>query len=56
MPVQRRLINFGIGATAFCLLVGGAVLADHDASDTQAGKGAEQGCRRRTGPPPSAPI
>ncbi|WP_329225461.1 glycosyl hydrolase [Streptomyces sp. NBC_01460] len=43
MPVQRRLINFGIGATAFCLLVGGAVLADHDASDTQAGKGAEQG-------------
>ncbi|MFD6276456.1 glycoside hydrolase family 26 protein [Streptomyces sp. NPDC060209] len=43
MPVQRRLIKFGIGATALCLLVGGAVLADHDAADTQTGKGAAQG-------------
>ncbi|MFB8026626.1 glycoside hydrolase family 26 protein [Streptomyces sp. NPDC056465] len=43
MPVQRRLINFGIGATAFCLLVGGAVLTDHDGSDTQAGKGSGRG-------------
>ncbi|MEV0024570.1 glycosyl hydrolase [Streptomyces atroolivaceus] len=42
MPVQRRFINFGIGATALCLLVGGAVLADHDTTDTQAGKGATQ--------------
>ncbi|MBL1290959.1 glycoside hydrolase family 26 protein [Streptomyces sp. NPDC057067] len=42
MPVQRRLINFGVGATALCLLVGGAVLADRDAEDTQAGKGAAQ--------------
>ncbi|MFI2781016.1 glycosyl hydrolase [Streptomyces sp. ALB3] len=43
MPVQRRLMKFGIGATALCLLVGGAVLADHDATDTQAGKGAARG-------------
>lgn len=43
MPAQRRLINFGIGATALCLLVGGAVLAGHDAPDTQAGKGAARG-------------
>ena len=42
MPVQRRLINFGVGATALCLLVGGAVLADRDAADTQAGKGPAQ--------------
>lgn len=42
MPVQRRLTNFGVGATALCLLVGGAVLADRDAEDTQAGKGAAQ--------------
>ncbi|MEU1482932.1 glycosyl hydrolase [Streptomyces sp. NPDC005752] len=40
MPAQRRLINFGIGATALCLLVGGAVIADRDAADTQTGKGA----------------
>ncbi|KPC81023.1 MULTISPECIES: glycoside hydrolase family 26 protein [Streptomyces] len=43
MPAQRRLINFGIGATALCLLVGGAVLAGHDAPDSQAGKGAARG-------------
>ncbi|MFC9941587.1 glycoside hydrolase family 26 protein [Streptomyces pratensis] len=43
MPVQRRLMNFGIGATALCLLVGGAFLADRDGADTQAGKGAAQG-------------
>ncbi|MDF6022819.1 glycosyl hydrolase [Streptomyces sp. JH34] len=43
MPVQRRLTTFGIGATALCLLVGGALLADHDATATQAGKGAARG-------------
>ncbi|MFF5724345.1 glycoside hydrolase family 26 protein [[Kitasatospora] papulosa] len=40
MPVQPRTTTFGIGATALCLLVGGALLADHDAADTQTGKGA----------------
>ncbi|MGW0787859.1 glycoside hydrolase family 26 protein [Streptomyces sp. NPDC002911] len=49
MPVKRRLIDFGIGATALCLLVGGVVLADHDTADTQAGKGAA----RRGAEPPS---
>ncbi|MFG2427586.1 glycoside hydrolase family 26 protein [Streptomyces sp. NPDC048590] len=43
MPVNRRLINFGVGATAFCLLVGGAVLADPGSKDTQAGKSPAQG-------------
>ncbi|MEU9362985.1 glycosyl hydrolase [Streptomyces sp. NPDC048301] len=43
MPVNRRLINFGVGATAFCLLVGGAVLADPGSQDTQAGKSPAQG-------------
>ncbi|WP_406151327.1 glycosyl hydrolase [Streptomyces sp. NBC_01012] len=38
MPVQRRLTNFGVGATALCLLVGGALVADRDPSDTQSGK------------------
>ncbi|MEV2247314.1 glycosyl hydrolase [Streptomyces sp. NPDC049970] len=42
MPAQRRFINFGIGATAFGVLVGGAVLVDHDGTDTQAGKGPAQ--------------
>ncbi|MEV6260489.1 glycosyl hydrolase [Streptomyces sp. NPDC051784] len=43
MPVNRRLINFGVGATAFCLLVGGAVLTDPGSQDTQAGKSPAQG-------------
>ncbi|MFE3517982.1 glycoside hydrolase family 26 protein [Streptomyces sp. NPDC059166] len=38
MPVNRRLINFGVGASAFCLLVGGAVLTGPGPEDTQAGK------------------
>ncbi|MEU9060795.1 glycosyl hydrolase [Streptomyces sp. NPDC048430] len=42
MAVQRRLITFGVGATALCLLVGGAVLADRDTADIQAGKGTAQ--------------
>ncbi|MFB4426662.1 glycoside hydrolase family 26 protein [Streptomyces sp. QL37] len=42
MAVQRRLISFGVGATALCLLVGGAVVADRDTADVQAGKGAAQ--------------
>ncbi|MFE9724937.1 glycoside hydrolase family 26 protein [Streptomyces sp. NPDC005794] len=42
MPVKRRLIDFGIGASALCLLAGGVVLAGHDTADTQAGKGAAQ--------------
>lgn len=49
MPVQRRLTTFGIGATALCLLVGGAFLADHDAADTQTGKGAAQGAQEPVG-------
>ncbi|MFJ8858006.1 glycoside hydrolase family 26 protein [Streptomyces sp. NPDC102451] len=42
MPVQRRFMKVGVGATALCLLVGGAVIADRDAADTQAGKGVAQ--------------
>ncbi|MFJ4839539.1 glycoside hydrolase family 26 protein [Streptomyces sp. NPDC088746] len=42
MAVQRRLITFGVGATALCLLVGGAVLADRETADIQAGKGTAQ--------------
>jgi len=40
VPAQRRLTTFGIGAGVLCLLVGGAALTGHDATDTQAGKGA----------------
>ncbi|MEU8707825.1 glycosyl hydrolase [Streptomyces sp. NPDC048565] len=46
MPVQRRLTNFGIGATALCLLVGGALFADRDTSDTQSGKDTAQQARQ----------
>ncbi|MEU1124397.1 glycosyl hydrolase [Streptomyces sp. NPDC005899] len=40
MPVQRRLRNLGVGTAVLALLVGGAVLADRDGRDAQAGKGA----------------
>lgn len=40
MPAQRRLINVGIGAAVLGLLVGGAVVTDHDGGGTQSGKGA----------------
>ncbi|GAA2918572.1 glycoside hydrolase family 26 protein [Kitasatospora cinereorecta] len=39
MPVQRRLINFGIGTAVLGLLVGGAVVADRSAPGSTAGKG-----------------
>ncbi|MFD4029676.1 glycoside hydrolase family 26 protein [Streptomyces sp. NPDC058637] len=39
MPVQRRLINFGIGTAVLGLLVGGAVVADRDAPGSTADKG-----------------
>jgi len=39
VPAQRRLINFGIGAAALGLLVGGAVLTDPDGEGAQSGKG-----------------
>ncbi|MEU0134638.1 glycosyl hydrolase [Streptomyces sp. NPDC006296] len=45
MPVQRRLSTFGIGATALCLLAGGAVLTDRDTGDVQSDKGAPEPAR-----------
>ncbi|MER5551830.1 glycosyl hydrolase [Streptomyces sp. NPDC002793] len=42
MPVKGRLINFGVGASALCLLAGGVVLAGHGTGDTQTGKGTAQ--------------